>query len=516
MDDDDFQKDPDGQLTIFFEDTHEPPDPDDFASIADYEIAWGIWEQTQTLPQQEDKIMNFSITTPFDSEIELLRAKLAELETQKRRVSTCANRIVEQVGECVVEMKEAGVSDGILTNWACVIYKEITGEDVPALSNLDVLKGAIAWERNEQIWRERCERIEAERDEARYQVEELEARHESDRVSEELKGVRASLAIANQETFDAQKALADFTTKQLNSEQPEVSETMIEGYKKTIIELTIANQKITEEVSRLRGSSQEIAVELREGDQEATVFELNDHVQVVQVEDDKSLLHRHGTIAGIADNQVSVLFHKTDELEECETILSADCLKILDGNKDIKTQENVSEFLRKLDRLSKVDKLDWVKIKELPLNLETMRELALQVKPKSKTHDYLMAQLPVMCADYIGETGDNSDLEWLPEGFKSKVEALLETTDSNVNNIHEDDLDEMARLVQEEESSNLPESSVKPGDIVLRLQGEMGDEDKQWKVLARNGEWVNVQDADGLTDMCRITDIELVVDQEAA
>ena len=107
----DFKKESDGQLTIFFEDAHEPPDPDDFASLEAYEIAWVEWEQTQqTLPQQEDTIMNFNITTSFDNEIEQLKAKLAELETQKHRISTRANKIVEQVGECVFEMKEGFMS----------------------------------------------------------------------------------------------------------------------------------------------------------------------------------------------------------------------------------------------------------------------------------------------------------------------------------------------------------------------------------------------------------------------
>ncbi|MGV0102516.1 AP2/ERF domain-containing protein [Nostoc sp. DSM 114160] len=33
-----------GQLTIFFDDSDEPPDPDDFKNLDDYEQAWGDWE----------------------------------------------------------------------------------------------------------------------------------------------------------------------------------------------------------------------------------------------------------------------------------------------------------------------------------------------------------------------------------------------------------------------------------------------------------------------------------------
>lgn len=34
---------PTGQLTIFWEDSLEPPDPDDYRSPVDYETAWAQW-----------------------------------------------------------------------------------------------------------------------------------------------------------------------------------------------------------------------------------------------------------------------------------------------------------------------------------------------------------------------------------------------------------------------------------------------------------------------------------------
>lgn len=53
-----------GQLTIFYEDSHEPPDPDDYQTIAQYEKAWKDWcdrvgEQvkldTKKVAHQQDK-----------------------------------------------------------------------------------------------------------------------------------------------------------------------------------------------------------------------------------------------------------------------------------------------------------------------------------------------------------------------------------------------------------------------------------------------------------------------------
>lgn len=36
--------DPDGQVSIFYEDIDEPPDPDDFKNLDDYHQAWAEWE----------------------------------------------------------------------------------------------------------------------------------------------------------------------------------------------------------------------------------------------------------------------------------------------------------------------------------------------------------------------------------------------------------------------------------------------------------------------------------------
>lgn len=38
---------PDGQLTIFWQDNHEPPDPDDFSKLEEFEEAWEVWQQSQ-------------------------------------------------------------------------------------------------------------------------------------------------------------------------------------------------------------------------------------------------------------------------------------------------------------------------------------------------------------------------------------------------------------------------------------------------------------------------------------
>ena len=448
----DFQKESDGQLTIFFEDTNEPPDPDDFASIADYEIAWTQWEQTQTLPQQEDMIMNFNITTSFDSEIEQLKVKLAELETQKHRISTRANKIVEQVGECVFEMKEAGVSDGVLSNWACLIYREVTGEDV--------LKGATAWEEKyNQICHElinfgnQIEQLTQERDDALQKITDLTAA--SLRISDELKAAREKISQLKSDvkTVVAQRDHQEELQK-LQSGNGETSDnSVIGGYKKTILELTTANQKLTEEILRLRGETPRI----------------------------------------ILEEPTPSVNPQTEESEE-DPRQNPEFLEATNN------QEIVSEFLRKLDRIARVDKLDWQKIKELPLNLETMRELGLQVSSKSKTHKYLLEQMPAMCAKYINETGDDSDLDWLPGHF---VESVCEALSAESDN--ESKGEEEAKKSPRSVSLSEEKPVFKRGDTVRHLTHN-GD----CTVLDVNGEWLNVQDSDGLTDMWQVSEIKLV------
>ncbi|MFM6308238.1 MAG: hypothetical protein ACKPGB_08210, partial [Dolichospermum sp.] len=149
----------------------------------------------------------------------------------------------------------------------------------------------------------------------------------------------------------------------------------VEGYKKTTLQLTIANQKLTDEVTELRGQSHTILKELETQTEESG----------------------------------------EDPRQNPEFL------------EDTRNQEIVAEFLEKLKRTTQVDRLVWRKIKELPFNSKTMQELILQVK--SKTHKYLLEQMPAKCAKYIQETNDDSDLDWLPKDFVELVQKALLVTE---------------------------------------------------------------------------------------
>ncbi|MFM6254586.1 MAG: hypothetical protein ACKPEQ_36545 [Dolichospermum sp.] len=328
-------------------------------------------KQTQTLPQEG--IMNFNITTSFDTEIENLRERLAELETQKHHISTCANEIVAQVKECVDEMKRVGVSNKNLTDWAMLLYKEITGDTPTNESAIDQVRNA--WEEKQNQWYKEREEIEKE-----WKDKYKQLLTTTNKQIDQLTTERDEL-LNKQETGELFKDEPSKTRTELLRKVSDLTVDrdtalrMVEGYKNTTLQLTIANQKLTDEVTELRGESHTILKELETQTEESG----------------------------------------EDPRQNPEFL------------EDTRNQEIVAEFLEKLKRTTRVDKLTWEKIKELPLNSKTMQELILQVK--SRTHKYLLEQMPLICAKYIQETNDDSDLDWLPKGFVELVQKALLVTE---------------------------------------------------------------------------------------
>ncbi|MFM6023755.1 MAG: hypothetical protein ACKPER_12635 [Dolichospermum sp.] len=319
--------------------------------------------------------MNFNITTSFDTEIENLRERLAELETQKHHISTCANEIVAQVKECVDEMKRVGVSNKNLTDWAMLLYKEITGDTPTNESAIEEVRSA--WEEKQNQWYKEREEIEKEWKD-KYKQLLTTTNKQIDQLTterDELLNKQTGELFKDEPTktrTELPRKVSDLTVERDKALQ------LVEGYKQTTLQLTIANQKLTDEVTELRGESHTILKELET---------------------------------------------QTEESEESGEDPRQDPRFL----EDTKNQEIVAEFLKKLHRTVQVDKLTWQRIKELPLNSKTMQELILQVK--SRTHKYLLEQMPLICAKYIQETNDDSDLDWLPKDFVELVQKALLVTE---------------------------------------------------------------------------------------
>lgn len=56
--------DDDGQLTIFYDDSHEPPDPDDYKNLNDYHQAWADWRI-----RVGAQVTSSTLATPVESRV---------------------------------------------------------------------------------------------------------------------------------------------------------------------------------------------------------------------------------------------------------------------------------------------------------------------------------------------------------------------------------------------------------------------------------------------------------------
>ncbi|MFM6833988.1 MAG: hypothetical protein ACKPKK_07540, partial [Dolichospermum sp.] len=266
-------------------------------------------KQTQTLPQEG--IMNFNITTSFDTEIENLRERLAELETQKHHISTCANGIVAQVKECVDEMKRVGVSNKNLTDWAMLLYKEITGDTPTNESAIDQVRNA--WEEKQNQWYKEREEIEKEWKD-KYKQLLTTTNKQIDQLTTERDELLNKQGTDELFIDEPSRARADLLRKvsDLTVERDKALQ-LVEGYKNTTLQLTIANRKLTDEVNELRDESHTILKELET---------------------------------------------QAEESEESGEDPRQDPRFL----EDTRNQEIVANFLEKLDRITRVDKLTWKKI----------------------------------------------------------------------------------------------------------------------------------------------------------
>ncbi|MEH2000583.1 MAG: DUF4102 domain-containing protein [Nostoc sp.] len=66
----------DGQLTIFYDDSQEPPDPDDFKNLNDYHQAWADWE-IRVRAQVASSTVLTTVETPVRAQVKLDTRKFA-------------------------------------------------------------------------------------------------------------------------------------------------------------------------------------------------------------------------------------------------------------------------------------------------------------------------------------------------------------------------------------------------------------------------------------------------------
>jgi hypothetical protein len=65
-----------GQLTIFFDDIHEPPDPDDYQNLNDYHQAWAEW-RTRVGAQDTSSTLSITVEPRIGGKVALATQKTA-------------------------------------------------------------------------------------------------------------------------------------------------------------------------------------------------------------------------------------------------------------------------------------------------------------------------------------------------------------------------------------------------------------------------------------------------------
>ncbi|MFM6248957.1 MAG: hypothetical protein ACKPEQ_07375, partial [Dolichospermum sp.] len=200
------------------------------------------------------------------------------------------------------------MSNKNLTDWAMLLYKEITGDTPTNESAIDQARNA--WEEKQDQWYKEREELEEVWEDKYKQLVAI-----TNKQIDQLTTERDEL-LNKQETGELfidepSRARADLLRKvsDLTVERDKALQ-LVEGYKQTTLQLTIANRKLTDEVNELRDESHIILKELET---------------------------------------------QTEESEES----GEDPRQNPEFLEDTRNQEIVAEFLEKLKRTTRVDKLTW-------------------------------------------------------------------------------------------------------------------------------------------------------------
>jgi ribosomal protein L21E len=160
-------------------------------------------------------------------------------------------------------------------------------------------------------------------------------------------------------------------------------------------------------------------------------FQEGDRVEVKDIPEDDSLgylLYKQGTVVGVKGNSVAVLIDATDDEGQHEVVLYATQIKAA-RHPDIEAQTRGREFINSIRSKAGMNNVNWQKISEVSQgNSLVLREMCLSATTKIQKE--LIEKLPQLMADYIAETGDITDMRWIPSTIKTKVEALLEAKKS--------------------------------------------------------------------------------------
>ncbi len=118
------------QLTIFHEDTNEPPEPDNYSNTVDYEQAWTEWESKNNRIKNKDMPFQFSATSVIAEQIAHLQEQLNQLTASLKPYQECEQKAEDlrlEVLTHAANMREKGIQQDEVFRWAKSLYSAASG-----------------------------------------------------------------------------------------------------------------------------------------------------------------------------------------------------------------------------------------------------------------------------------------------------------------------------------------------------------------------------------------------------
>ncbi|WP_292708567.1 DNA N-6-adenine-methyltransferase [Nostoc sp. NMS2] len=518
------------QLTIFYEDTHEPPAPDDYPNLLTYEQAWTQWELKNNQPK--DRTMTtfqFSATSALAEQIAQLQQQLNQLTASLKPFQECeqkAEDLRRQVAEYGREMTSKGIPQDDVLKWAKSLYSAASGvEFVEGDSGVIAAQNeAIAQLKIELVTIEKREerainlKNEAlmqladtakERDEALDKIADMtedklrvtrrlqttQDRHAQ--VLQELKDLKEQTSVAtttdstiSEQIIDILKLNPKLSGSQIiealgmDKEERGIYTHLNRLVDKGIVFCDVDPQDARRKLYSLHSenNTQHDTQCVENNTQHDTSFAVGDRACVVDVDEDEDLrylLGISGTVVGVDGDSIAVFFEKRIEFNEHEVVLRSRYLNLVDTHE---AQTKGRDFISNVKTKTGMNNVTWTQISEVCQgNAQILAEIGLCAATKHQKE--LIEKLPTLLADHISETGDITDMQWLGETFKTKVEALLEAKKS---------------------------LSHHPGDWVREKETGL-----VWQVRNFDGEWLSVQQNNKITSLHK-SEVELVQQEVAA
>lgn len=400
-------------------------------------VVEGLEQGFKQIAEESKKQMAFQFpqTEAIAQQIAQLQEQLNKLTASIEPYRECeqkANDLLQQVAEHAQMMRDKGIEERSLLDWANKIYSSITGAELEQ-SDSEAIK--VFRDENEIL----IKKVESLQDELRkISISSVEATAKlsaCEKVNGELRAEILRLSAQNsEELLPVGEELESSDESREQADEIEVSEnilqvgTIVQRQDGQVGKVTFVPEKFTRDLivgtNFLDGTFNLHAADLKIISQPE--IEVADTVKLVDACGDEELedfIGRTGAVVGLSKDSVCVFFKNADGFDEFETIVPSFGLRIIAKNPRLAAEAQISEFVDKIKTKKSADAIAWEQVNEVCQTPEQLKELALACQ--TKTQKNWFASLPELLADYINRTGDRSDLEWIGDSAKAKVEALL-------------------------------------------------------------------------------------------